>query len=415
MTFMRVDEESFHQDHPTAAPAAVLGGSANHGGYNNASPATVSPGGYANGTERQDATPAVPPPNIDPTAPNPLALDLVHDLNEEIFEDIPEGVGICPGPVPVNQEPPRLQQCRPQPRPPKKNIFGRFGGTTKEKRTHVKQGRSVKVNGSQERVFTEAFVIDSVKIAQKKDIDRYIRSKTAALLKSTGRSTDDFYYAYVINSKGIVSFISTVSNRHLVGAITVFAPAFLREGRYVYQQDDTETPIYHYINNEGGKVTCERAYELRQGYERISATVALDEKLPASLIFQWSLSKSTRQFNTALAAILAIFAIAYGVSFNEFSHAKDAAMKSAAAAAQAGARPMQRGLPNVFGPIWDTAAKIGGNGIISHVALAQDAQNLTFSIQFGRNVDATGFISQNGGTVETDGSVKLNVPIKPRL
>lgn len=261
-----------------------------------------------------------------------------------------------------------------------------------------KQPKSAKVRAPKEKkvtssdaatpVFADRFCIGSVTISDKK-VARYITGVAHKRFQ-----TDDFYYAYTLNDTRL-NFIIIIVSSYVNGRISVFTPAFVGEGGFCYGKPGSGK--YHLVANDGTSMTHEISPEPRADYTFLNDSPVSLQGLPATLRLRWSLEKPLRWYNAALMAILFICVCAFGYVQGDASVARQEQEKLAK---QVKRPQVTRGLPDVYGPLWDTVNKVRGLAKITLVSKSDTESKLKFVLKFVDNADATGFISQYGGQYE---------------
>lgn len=259
-----------------------------------------------------------------------------------------------------------------------------------------KQPKSAKVKASKEKkasdiaapVFADRFCIGSVTISDKK-VARYIAGVAHKRFQ-----TDDFYYAYTLNDSRL-NFIIIAADSYVAGRISVFTPAFVGEGGFCYGKPGSGK--YHLVANDGMSMTHEISPEPRADYTTLNESPVPLQGVPATLRLKWSLEKPLRWYNAALTAVLFICVCAFGYVQGDASVARQEQEKLAR---QVKRPQVTRGLPDVYGPLWDTVNKVRGLAKITLVTKSDTENKLKFVLKFVDNADATGFISQYGGQYE---------------
>lgn len=243
-----------------------------------------------------------------------------------------------------------------------------------------------------ETVFRSDFIIDSVKI-EKKEILNYIAGKVYAAFG------DDYYYAYVYKN-GILSFVAQSSGTHDVGALSVFTPAFLADGRYVYV--DYERNTFYFIVSVGGEIQTEIGYEERDGYDDITA-FAIPDDVPNTLFFQWSQQKrkSYLWVVTLVSFVLSVAFLAFSItSYNQLSQIASGKLAQINAAKAKEQPVTQQKLPDVVMAIKKVGDMVEGQGIIKKIDYQPTTKKLEFKIIFEKDFYAQAFLKKYGGKNE---------------
>ncbi|MCL5237744.1 MAG: hypothetical protein M1353_07845 [Nitrospirae bacterium] len=233
----------------------------------------------------------------------------------------------------------------------------------------------------------ERFVIATVTIQDKKDIEGFILNKALKVLDDP-----DFYYGYILTGNSL-SMVAVKSAKHIVGGLSIFAPAFLTEGKFFWYEDDSKS--YHFITSKEGIIKHELGYQPREEYTPLSADAEIlaGVSIPKSLRFRWSLSRKETNLTASLVLVMAVAVIMLGISLYDFDKGRREQFRQAHMVKKPN---FTRGLPNVFGPTWTVANKIQGKGIIHLISINDGTKReVTFNIKFPNPVDTQGFIAQN--------------------
>lgn len=266
-------------------------------------------------------------------------------------------------------------------------------------KTEKEKGLKDKKKGKEIQYVIELpFVTDSVEI-EKKDIISYINGKSQPILG------DDFYYSYVYKD-GILSFVSFASKKNVAGQIPVIAPALLRKGKFYYNSDG----VYYFIENEGGKIKTEVAYDEREGYADITKIEKLSGDIPKTLKLKWSLqAKGDKLFYLGIAMLIISIAYFLDAGIDIKPEVKLTKTLTPAVAVQ---KASPQGLPDLTRYITDIARDIEGKGYIEKVQVQAD-NNLQFVIKFKDETYVQSFIARRGGKYE-NGSIIYTVSLNSK-
>lgn len=237
--------------------------------------------------------------------------------------------------------------------------------------------------GNENTVFSDEFVLDSVRIPRK-ELTAYIKGKAAHLLG------DDFYYGYRYHD-GLLSFIALKSNSYLAGKLPFFYPALMTEGKFSYKKQDAES--YYYLTNKNGFCSVEVGYEKQPGYIPIEELVIAS--VPQSMKLTWSLKGKNLHINMILAILLYLSATFFIISSKDYDAAR---IEQRAIAKQSPVVP--RGLPPFINSVAEMGKKVEGKGYIRKVTLAN--RQLSYTIKFKQDADAQVFLKNHGGKYERD-------------
>lgn len=250
--------------------------------------------------------------------------------------------------------------------------------------------------------FNDAFVLGRQEV-EKKLIMNVIRGKISEV------AGQDFYYAYTYEN-GVLKYIATKSDKHLTGAASVFVRAWFEEGNFVYKAGRR----YFMVTSENGKFEWSVNPELPivPFVEVTDDRTILPAKAPASLLFQWSLTKRHIMTELVLAGALVLALVFNGISMASYNAIQKKAddIKRQQAAMTSAPKPLtatldlaeiitelSNKLTKYDGKIYQI--KVGKEGIVSAVTFPNE--NYTRM-----------FLEHNGGGKYEDGKVLLgfNMP-----
>lgn len=248
------------------------------------------------------------------------------------------------------------------------------GSPQSASRSSVKKAK----RSSLDVVYSEHFLVGSVEIEQ---------GQVANYLKSTGLTHfgEDYYYAHT-HENGILSYVIYGPEIHAAGKVSVFAPAFLNEGRYHYKPENKDS--YYVFDNRAGRVSCTVEYVVDPESIDIES-VQVESGIPKSLVFKWSLQKKNYYLGLIAALVcMASFAI-FGLASMHFENKVSEARSSVPVVRQESG--FQR-LPSIASRINKIVETVGSSGRITRIFVAGD--QAVFDLRFEREYDAQAFLKE---------------------
>lgn len=252
--------------------------------------------------------------------------------------------------------------------------------------------------------FDDTFVMGS-QIIDKKSIMSFIRGKTIPV---TGT---EFYFAYTYEN-GRLNYIATRCGTHVTGQVTVFAPVFFSEGKFVYKSG----PRYFIATNTAGALdwSLDMAPPPRGEYTELNDEgTVIPSSAQKTIYFQWSLHTQHFWTDMVLAVGLLISLIYYGQSLNTYNSVQKRAddIKHSMAAMALAPKPVTKTM-DLSELINETSHKISVyDGTIAQIKI--DSKAIVSYIKFPSENFSRMFLDHNPGGKYEDGKVLLGFSLTP--